>query len=178
MPLLTLELAKEQLNITTSGQDATVQLWADAATSAVAKALGRAVDEGNFTEEVDLGSGGSGFVLSNVPITGLTSVEAVDGSQTWDVDDLHVNADAGAVSVLSGPSLRGKVAIAYTAGVAVPPANWTVAGLIILQHLWETRRGTMGVSRGGDGEVYMPQLGYAVPRRAVELLGLSLPGVA
>jgi len=178
VPLLTLDLAKDQLTLTSSDSDATVQLWADAATAAVGKALGRVVDPADFTEEVDIGADGSGFVLSNVPVTGLTSVEAVDGSQTWDVDNLHVNADTGAVSVESGASLRGKLAVAYTAGVADPPANWTVAGLIILQHLWETRRGTMGVSMGGDGEVYMPQLGYAVPRRAVELLGLSLPGVA
>lgn len=178
MPLLTLELAKEQLNITTSAQDSTVQLWADAATAAVEKALGRIVDQRSFTDEGDFGSGGTGFMLSNVPVIVVTSVASVDGSATWDVGGLHVNGDSGAVTVLSGSPLRGLVAVSYTAGVADPPANFTAAGLIILQHLWETRRGTMGVARGGDNEVYMPQLGYAVPRRAVELLGLSLPGVA
>lgn len=178
MPLLTLELAKDQLDLSSSDTDATVQMWANAATLAVGKALGRVVDSSSFTDEVDLGSGGTAFVLSNVPVIGITSVVSVDGGTSWDTAALHVNADSGAVSVLSGPPLRGLVAVSYTAGVADPPANWTVAGLIILQHLWETRRGTMGVSMGGDGEVYMPQLGYAVPRRAVELLGLSLPGVA
>lgn len=175
MSLLTLELAKEQLEITSSDSDQTIQLWMDAATSAVGKALGRVVDEAEFTDEVDLGSGTSSFMLSNVPVIEITSAASVDGSATYDPAGLHVNAASGAVS---GPTMRGVVAVTYTAGVVSPPANWTVAGLIILQHLWETRRGTMGPTMGGDGEVYMPQLGYAVPRRAVELLGLSLPGVA
>lgn len=176
MALIDLAMARRQLdNLGPSTPDDELQLWVDAATSAVEKARGEIVNLREFTVEVDVVGGVA--VLPHIPVVSLTSAESVDGSIVWDVSGLRVAA-SGAVSVRSGPPLRGTVAIAWTAGMASPDANFTIAGLIILQHLWETRRGTMGPRHGGDDEVYVPQLGYAVPRRATELLGLSLPGVA
>lgn len=176
MALIDLAMARRQLDsLGPSTSDDELQLWVDAATSAVEKARGETVDERSFTDELAV-VGGS-VTVSHLPVTGLTSVEAVGAATTWDVVDLRVSP-SGVVVATSGPALSGTVAVTYTAGMADPPANYTIAGLIILQHLWETRRGTMGPRHGGDDEVYMPQLGYAVPRRATELLGLSMPGVA
>lgn len=180
MTLITLAQAKTQLDIgaDNTSRDDELQLWIDATTEAVETAKGAIVDQRSFTEEIDCGAGTLGVLLSNVPVASLTSVQSADGSQTWDTANLHVNTATGAVTVLSGPQLRGKVVFVYPAGPDTPRASHRVAGLIILQHLWETRRGAMGVPRGGDDEVYVPQLGYAIPRRAAELLGLTLPGIA
>lgn len=176
MALIDLALARRQLDgLSTSTTDDELQLWVDAATSAVEKARGEIVDVRDFTVEVDVADGVA--VLPCIPVVSLASAESVDGLTTWDVTKLRVRS-SGAVSATSGPALRGAVVFEVTAGMASPDANYKIAGLIILQHLWETRRGTMGPRHGGDGEVYVPQLGYAVPRRATELLGLSLPGVA
>jgi hypothetical protein len=57
-------------------------------------------------------------------------------------------------------------------------ANVRLASKIIIQHLWETQRGTMGVQLGGDSDNYVAGRGFAIPRRAIELLGPQLPGVA
>jgi hypothetical protein len=66
----------------------------------------------------------------------------------------------------------------YQAGYTTVPANIRLGALIIVQHLWETQRGMMGVQLGGDGETYVTGRGFAIPRRAIELLGPQLPGVA
>lgn len=176
MALIDVSMARRQLNdLGASTDNDELQMWVDAATSAVEKARGVIVNVRDFTAEVDVVGGVA--MLPHIPVVSLTSAESVDGSTTWDVSGLRVAA-SGAVSARSGPALRGTVAFAWTAGMMSPDANYKIAGLIILQHLWETRRGTMGPRHGGDDEVYVPQLGYAVPRRATELLGLSLPGVA
>lgn len=151
-------------------------MWSDATLAAVEKASGRVVIQRTVSEEVTVYNGI--FVLANVPVAALTSVADISGTPTWDVSALHFTTSTGAVQALSGPTLRGRLTVTYTAGPTSPAANHKAAGLIILQHLWQTRRGAGAIARGGEDEVYVPALGYAVPRRAVELLGLSLPGVA
>jgi hypothetical protein len=175
--LLDLAMARRQLDnlSTSSASDEELQLWVDASITAVEKARGEAVDVREFVDELPV-AGGS-VTLAHIPVVSLTSVVGAGTAASWDVADLRVSP-SGVVVATSGPALSGTVVVAYTAGQADPPANYAIAGLIILQHLWEARRGTMGPRRGGDDEVYVPQLGYAVPRRATELLGLSLPGVA
>ncbi|MFI0900567.1 hypothetical protein [Streptomyces sp. NPDC020983] len=176
MALIDTTMARRHLDgLSSSTSDEELQLWVDAATSAVEKARGEAVDEREFVDEVAVV--GRTVTLAHIPVVSLLSVVAVDTDATWDVGVLRVSP-SGVVTAISGPALQGTVLVTYTAGQADPPAPYKVAGLIILQHLWETRRGTMGPRHGGDDEMYVPQLGYAVPRRAVELLGLSLPGVA
>lgn len=179
-PLISLAQAKRHLTIAadSTSYDDEVQLWIDATVTAVEKARGQIVQQRSFTDEGDFGTGTTSFVLTNVPVLAITAVATVDNAQTWDPAALHVAPDSGVVTVLSGPPLRGLATVSYTAGMATIPANYTAAGLIILQHLWMTRRGAGAVPRGGEDEMYVPALGYAVPRRAVELLGLSLPGVA
>jgi hypothetical protein len=91
---------------------------------------------------------------------------------------LRVDAGTGLVAVASGPAFTGALDVTYQAGLAIVPEDYRLAGLIIIQHLWETQRGTMGVQLGGDSETYMPGRGFAIPRRAMELLDPPLPGVA
>jgi hypothetical protein len=113
-----------------------------------------------------------------VPVLSLTSVVAADGSMTWDPANMLVDGETGLLTVTSGESLAGAVDFTYQAGELVVREDYRLAALIIVQHLWETQRGTMGVQLGGDGETYVAGRGFAIPRRAIELLGTPLPGVA
>jgi hypothetical protein len=178
--IITLAAAKGQLNIDAddTSQDIELSLFVDGVTSAVEKARGEVIDQRSITDEVQFGCATTSFLLQSAPVISLTTVVAVDGSQTWSTSAMHVHGRSGRVTVLSGSPLTGLVAWTYTAGYTVVPANFQLAALIILQHLWETKRGTMGVQLGGDHETYVPGRGFAIPRRALELLGVALPGVA
>jgi hypothetical protein len=176
-----LDDAKAQLNITSvdAARDAQLQRFVDSATRPVERALGRVVDQRSITDEVMFVGAVTSVLLRGAPVIAVTGIEAVDGSTTWSTDPtvVHVNGESGRLTLLSGPPLTGLVSITYTAGYAVVPAEVELAALIIIQHLWETKRGTMRVSLGGDDEPIVPA-GYAIPNRALELLGTSLPGVA
>ncbi|MGH3439673.1 MAG: hypothetical protein ACRDRN_24865, partial [Sciscionella sp.] len=130
------------------------------------------------TDEFDLGYVSS-FMLNNVPVLSLTSVTRIDGSITWDLASLHVNQKSGQVTLLSGAPVSGLVAVTYQAGYTVVPPNFQLAARIIVQHLWMTQRGDKGATRaGGMGTSVVPGIGFAIPNRALELLGTGLPGIA
>jgi hypothetical protein len=119
-------------------------------------------------------------MLRSTPVISVTSIATVDGSQSWTVSPstMYVDSASGMVQVLSGPPVRGPLLVTYQAGYAAVPANIRLAALIIIQHLWGTQRGAMGVQLGGDSDNWMAGRGFAIPRRAIELLGPQLPGVA
>jgi uncharacterized phiE125 gp8 family phage protein len=119
--------------------------------------------------------------LPTAPVQSLTSVATVDGATTWNVADLHVSPH-GVVTVRTGPALQGLVRFVFVAGYTVIPANYTLAGKIIVGHLWETQQ-QQGVGPkgpfGADTQFISPTgRGFAIPNRAVELLGRRPPLVA
>lgn len=183
MAIVTLAAAKAQLNIAASdtADDVELQGFIDAATAAVETQLGQVVDPRTVIDQLQCASGTQSFLLRSVPVLSLTSVTSLDGSLSWAVgpSGMHVDSASGLVTVLSGAALSGTVLVTYQAGMTVFPANYRLAALIIIQHLWETQRGTMGtVMGGGDDSGYVAGRGFAIPRRAIELLGTQLPGVA
>lgn len=182
MSIVTLAVAKAQLNILPddTSNDVELQGYVDAATAAVEKQLGRIVEPRTITEAYDFGNGTTSFLLRAVPVISLTSIVSLDGSQTWTVAApvMYVDGASGSVTVLSGPPLVGQALVTIQAGMQSIGANVRLAATIIIEHLWETQRGQMGVQLGGDGETYVSGRGYAIPRRAIELLGDPLPGVA
>lgn len=181
MGVVSLADVKKQLGIAaddTSG-DAELQGYIDAATTPIEDQLGQAVEQRTFTDRLTLPSGGvRHFLLETVPVVSLTSVVSVDGTTTWDVSSLDADGPSGEVTVVSGPLVCGQVDATYVAGLSTVQPNVRLAGLIIIQHLWETQRGAMGVQLGGENEPWIPGRGFAIPRRALELLGPPLPGVA
>ncbi|MET7479537.1 hypothetical protein ABZT17_34960 [Streptomyces sp. NPDC005648] len=181
MAIMTLAAAKAQLNLQAGddSQDLELQTYMDAVTLPLERETGHVVEQRVFIDEFDFDQGTTSFLLRSVPVVSLTSIAAVDGSATWSVDPavMHVNTVTGRVTVLSGAPLTGLVAATYRAGPAQVPANELLAGLIILQHVWETQRGRAEAVPGGGGEMAIPA-GYAIPNRAVELLGNHLPGMA
>jgi hypothetical protein len=179
MGIVTLAAAKKKLKIPPENitLDNEVQLYVDAVGGAVDLARGEAVGPRTVTDQVAVSRGEA--VLTTVPVSEVTSVTSVDGTQTWTVASLHVNPTTGVLAALIGPPLSGTVEVTYTAGYDPVPPNYVLAALIILQHLWTTERGSNGngVRYTSEGEVAPPP-GYAIPWRAAELLGSTLPGIA
>ncbi len=118
------------------------------------------------------------ILLSNVPVLSVTSAVSADGSKTWNAADLDTEPDNGLIYAATGPALRGVVDVAYRAGLRIVPDDYQLATLIIVEHLWETRRGALRIQLGGENEPWLPGRGFAVPRRAIELLDSTLPGIA
>ena len=175
--LVSLEDVKKQLNMTATTDDEELRRFLEAATQVVERHVGRAVVRREITEE-RLADGC--LILNWPPVLSVSSVSRVDGSATWAPADLHTTS-SGIVRSLNGVALTGLVAATYTAGMAIIPANYALAAMIIVQHLWQTQRGTAGSP--GVGGLETPgagftSFGYAIPNRAMELLGPSMPNMA
>lgn len=179
--IVSLADARAQLNMgaTETSDDDELRLFIGASTRAVERALGRVVVRRSFTDRFTVSGSATELLLRNVPVLSLTSVVSVDGGTTWSIGSLPVDTETGLITVASGPALTGSLDVTYQAGEVVIPENYRLASLIILQHLWETQRGTMGVQLGGgDVDMALAGRGFAIPRRALELLDTQLPGVA
>lgn len=175
--IVSLADAKKQLNATGTGDDDEIRGMVTGASLAVERELGTIVARRTFTER-RTASGGR-LLVSNVPVLALVSAASSDGSTTWAVDDLDVDEATGLVAAVSGPVLAGDVEMTYTAGLRIVPEDYQLATSIIVQHLWETQRGRYGAVPGGSQEPeYMTGRGFALPRRALELLDSTLPGIA
>ncbi|MFF9310083.1 head-tail connector protein [Streptomyces sp. NPDC014748] len=179
MAIVSLDDAKRQLNIDVddTSQDAELQRYIDAVTAPLERELGRVVEPRTVSEHITIPRAVTSFLLGAVPVLSLTSLAALDGSRTWSVaaGDVHVDAESGRVTSLTGASFTGDLIALYQAGMVPVPANVQLSGLIIIQHLWETQRGRAGAVLGGESPV---PAGYAIPNRAAELLGTTLPGIA
>lgn len=124
------------------------------------------------------------LVLGRTPLVSLTSVASIDGTTTWQVDDLDVDTETGIVEAVSGPSLRGRLTVTYVTGRRVIPANYLLATRIITEHLWQTMRPFAGVASLPPG-AFEDSLdarsgglvGFAIPNRALELIGKPGPMV-
>lgn len=180
--LVSLQDIKDQTNITNTVSDEELRSYLESATGVIERHLGQAVVKRSFTEEHQIGRGT--LVLNWTPVVAVTALSLVDGTYTWDVNDLHVTP-AGVVTTPLGVNPYGHVTVTYTAGLAISPEEYGLAARIIVQHLWETQRGGAGGPRaGGLGESLMSNAGgysgkgYAIPNRALELLGGGLPGIA
>jgi hypothetical protein len=181
--LVSLADIKAQTNISNTASDEELRSYLEAATGVVERHLGRAVVRRARTEQHLLRSGAA-LVVNWSPVISVTSLAMVDGSFTWNPATLYASS-AGVITCPLGTAPYGHVTVTYVAGMTVVPEEYGLAARIIVQHLWETQRGaagapragglgdTLGVSRGaGSG------LGYAIPNRALELLGTGMPGVA
>jgi hypothetical protein len=125
----------------------------------------------DWADEVPLGA---------TPIISLTSVAMVDGSYTWSLSDLHVDTVTGVVSLVQRTRMfNGLVRFVARAGRSVIPSNYSDGAKIIIEHLWHTERPQVrnGAPFAGGGyedtanTTYVGAFGFAVPNRALEILG-------
>lgn len=110
-------------------------------------------------------------VLHHTEVISVTSVTPVaTGGTAVTVADLDVDP-AGIIRYKDGYTAfpYGMYLWTYVVGRVTIPDEVVLAALIIVKHLWETQRGgTITVAPGE--EVLDPRFGFAVPRRAIELL--------
>lgn len=173
--IISLTDAKAALNksATDTADDEEIRSMIEAITRVVENHLQETVARRSVTEYGTVRGGV--LVLGATPVLSLTSVASLDGVVTWDPANLLVaDPDAGLVTAASGRSLSGNVQVTYTAGYAVVPANYAEAAKIILRHLWQIQQapGIGPPSPFGDETTITPSgMGFAIPNRAVELLG-------
>ncbi|WP_141579660.1 head-tail connector protein [Actinomadura sp. WMMA1423] len=181
--LFTLEDAKAQLNIDPDNTDSDAELagYISGVTRVVERYVG-AVIHRTVTEQFD---GGAGEVLlSNIPVASVTTV-------TDSGTDLEAGAysatESGVLSRVAGaartaflPGLQS-VQVVYVAGKVADTtavkdelAEVRLAGLIILQHMWETQRPAAAGPFSQASDDFDPRYAYSVPRRAQELLGVEI----
>lgn len=181
--LFSLQQAKNQLGLTTAQHEDDLRMFIAAAAIAIEDHIGRKIIRRTVTEK-HYGVCGS-LILNRCPVVSVTSVATIDGNTTWDVDDLDLDGDVGIVRTLTGTGLRGNIQTTYVVGMRVVPANFLLAGRIITEHLWQTMRPFIGagalVNNAFDDSLDARSgglVGFAIPNRALELIGKPPPLVA
>ncbi|MEV0149104.1 MULTISPECIES: hypothetical protein [unclassified Nonomuraea] len=172
--LVSLADARAHLNITTGADDVELAEVVRAATAAVERHVG-AVLRRVYVEEHP---GGYAIALHHTPVLSVASASGVlPGVPDLAAADLQVDGSSGVLRRGTGAWIAGPVRVTYTAGRAEVPPNVRLATLIIIQHLWETQRGS-ALPRFGGEDTWDPRQAFAVPRRALELLGERVSGIA
>lgn len=171
--------ALAQLNLPVNFTDDSLATYIGASTRAVERHVGAIVSK-DLVETYD--GGGPAIVLRSRPVLAVTSV--TDAGTVLDPSQYKVYADAGILARVVGNfdgSSPLSVTVAYTVGRDVVEDDWKLAGLIILQDLWATKRASAGPVPGGasgGGDEALVRANYRLPRRALELLGAAVPGIA
>lgn len=178
--LVTLAEAKAHLNITGVSDDEEIMGMVEAVTTPIERVAG-SVLPASYTERHD--GARPMIALSHRPVLSVTSV-TLPGGTTVAPPGYELDADAAVLTRMAGAYRweweAGRITVSYTAGLAAVPAHVRLAALIVVQHLWETQRGGPRDQRftGGGGEGWSPGMGFALPRRALELLGDQTAGIA
>lgn len=172
MALLTLEEAKEQLNITSSSSDVELQAYIDSLTAVVERYVGP-VEQREVSETVE---GGAVVCLRRTPVVALTAfTPLLTGGTSVEVVDVVVDGSTGIVRRVDGGRLTGGPwTVTYTAGRGEVPATINLAARMLLQHLWRTQNSARAPVFGGGDDFSVgdpvPGFGFAVPNRVLQLL--------
>ena len=98
---------------------------------------------------------------------------------TYDtVNNMWVDPESGLIHRYNGPPFAGRMTAVYTAGYQIIPTHIIEGGRILLQHIWESRRGPGGIG-GIIGPEEMADFRHftAMPRKVTDLLGPPRPVV-
>lgn len=184
--IVTTAETKTHLNITDSSSDTELGGFISAATAVVERYVGAVVNR-SVTEVFD--GGRAVLPLSHTPISSITSV--TDSGTALTSSDYAFNSVSGVLTRVAGSFplafLWGvqSVSVTYVAGrvaatadVAGSYPDFRLAALIIIQHMWETQRpAAQGAFTQGTDD-YDPRYSFSIPRRAIELLGEPIGGIA
>lgn len=174
--LMSLAGARSQLNLSSTVNDSELRLFIAAATAVVEDIVGPVIPR-VVTEQHT----GASIMLNEYPVISVTSIapySAALGGTSYVTAELLVS-QLGLVELASGSSFSASTrTVVYVAGRAIIPPAISLAARIIVQHLWDTQRGGSNLPLADDGMVV--GAGWAVPRRAIELLEpfRKSPGVA
>lgn len=192
--LVSLADAKRQLGIdpTETADDDELRSWIAAMTGPVELYKNEVIVQRQFTFTWEQRSdhGGWKFRLFKLPVVQLISLSGIIwGTTTTYVSSpiaagtttgaYFIDPDTGiGKQILPGPSLAGYVTAVWTAGYTVIPQHYQNAAMMLLQALWETRRGPGGVGGVlGPEELSDYRHFEALPRKIKELLGPARPVV-
>ena len=195
--IITLQDAKEFLNITDTRFDAELPAYITTASQMWVNKAGPVAGSPTYSETYD--GGVPRIVLRHVPVQSVTSVVESYGTQvryTLTEQTLQAGGDNSAwgysVDLSTGLLTRRAAGVAvpfavgqrnvrvtYTAGFSEVPEDIQHAIRLLVAHLWTTQRG--GSRRPGQGgqEGYEPGTSYSWPHRVEEILAAYyVPGVA
>lgn len=184
MSWLTVPECKLHLGKSTTADDEELYGHIEAAEAMIDRLIGTVRPSTAPTEEWH-GGGRQLIVLDESPVAAVVSVAVngvtvaqadldVTGSIGWFASDLDMGA--GIVRHTSWFS-HGRVKVSYHPGHAVIPGNVRMAGLELVAHLWQSSQngragtGTQRINQGA--ELAAVSVGYALPNRVRELLGLG-----
>lgn len=171
MPHITLDDLKDQLKIRTSDRDAELAVYVGGTERVMTYLVGLATPTA-VTEIVTVSWSGK-LLLAKRPIVSVASITPVGAGAAISSSTVIEDAAGGVVGLTSGCLPRGRYTVVYSAGHAASLDNMKLAGRIIGQHLWRTQNGGGGAPYPGQDEIVQLGLGYAVPRRALELLAIE-----
>jgi hypothetical protein len=179
--LMSLADAKRALNKSPSitVDDEEIRDLMEATTLVVEEHLNEVVPPRVVTQRID--AYGQDRLLLKAPVISLTSITRVAPSAgTYPVGSLVVNKPFGFVDSYGQPFF-GALDVVYRAGYVLPPANYVEAAKVTLKHLWQEQQqaGVGPSSPFTDQEFAVPSGSFfALPPRAIELLGGRGPGFA
>jgi hypothetical protein len=183
--IISLADARAQTNIESNASDEELRPFIEATTAIIERHTGLTIVRRTVTEYHST-CGQRVLFLNHRPVISVTSIATTDAATSWTVGNLDLEPSMGRLTVRTGSLLYGDLVIALVAGMAVIPANYTMAARIIVQHLWTTQRGSRGAPRMGGIAVGGPldvtdnmiAHGNAIPPAALQLLGPRPPMVA
>src|SRR5690606_7916524 len=104
-----------------------------------------------ITEFHDVYPARSRLFLHRTPLLTVTSIETLDGDESWDPAEMVVDSRTGMLDAVNGKSFSGSLRVEYVAGMRVVPANILLAAQIVTAHLWQTQRvPSLGTPFGGE----------------------------
>jgi len=173
MSVLTLQQAKDYLDITANTYDTELQAFIDSAEAAIAKKVGPLTSV-TTTKQVD--GRGRALVLPCTPVVSLTSVTGNTG-EVVSPADLTV-LPPGIVRYTAGGACFPAewYTVVYQSGRASVPADLLLAVKRLLKRMWSSQRGS-GARPGSSPEAAGPA--FAMPNEVLELLAPYMqPGFA
>jgi hypothetical protein len=185
--VLSLQDAKQMLNIpaASTSSDAEIDSWIASIESGLERFTGGPVISRTVTERTEMQAGQTVIPVRQRPLVSVASITSASGGAIDISAGLDLDVNAGLIRRKLGLPFYGpffmwlpQVTVTYTAGwgTAVPAAFNSFARIVI-QHLWETKRGPIAMPMAGEMPVAVPGFGFAIPNRAAELLNGSQDGV-
>jgi len=170
------------MNKNNTADDVEIQDFIDAAQAVVQREVGPVVPT-SFTETLAAPVGR--LVLSHRPVISITSVTELGTLLSPSAYRIDVNS--GILERANGTGLgywaslgsQADISVTYLAGQCGPvPANYRLATLELVAHLWRTSQ--MGRNRrvrgsGPEDDTQTVGLGFSLPNRVRELLGARQP---
>lgn len=150
------------------------------------RALGRALQLSWSPVRTDLGTQfAPTYQRDGSNSNGLVSiVPTLSYGFMYDIDQLLVDADTGIVRHAAGfpffysADPLAQYEVTYWAGRSIIPASVYEGARIVLEHLYQIKRGGVAAQdlAAGESLTTVPGFGYAVPNRAVELFSAVAGG--